>query len=208
MKRWIVFPILLFVCGCTTVRSTPLSRTESDTLYKDMERPQPQGVPITLKVPTHVDVYIMETYYLQDASKDDNYVDLVEVPMQRRNLWVQIKTIETEKVFTVDWKRPFSGTLDYSASMSDEQYFTQLGAKITDNTIKDVTSAFSSIVGKRTSAKGEVGADLIIDDRVVAFERFDIDACDFEQQVLTFVHHHLNACHDCEGPRLPVVSDQ
>ena len=111
--------LLLFLAistGCTTSRSTMLNRHEDGLFTKNCDVPT-RGIPITLKVPTHLDVTIIETYYLEDRSAGETkFADLREVPMNgHRNLTVETKTIETEKVFTVDWIRPAAGVLEYGA---------------------------------------------------------------------------------------------
>jgi hypothetical protein len=47
-------------------------------------------------------------------------------------------------------------------------------------------------------------------ERVVAIAMFDINACDFEDQVRTFVEHHVNQCHDCasDACRAPAAPSQ
>ena len=106
--------------GCTSMRSTMINRYEDDTFAgnsngdlkrHDMARPF-KGVPITIKVPTHVDVKIIETSYLFD-----NGSGLSEFKLMYPHRDVEIVTIETEKVFTVDFKRPISGSLNYKANI-------------------------------------------------------------------------------------------
>ena len=200
---------VIFVCntGCTTTRSTPLSRDGNNKLQKDLQ-PSPKGIPITIKVPTHLDVTIHETYYLENVATSDDagkqkFADLREVKTTNRNLWVEVTPIETEKVFTVDWKRPLSGTLDYSAELGEDQYFDKLGATTNDSSITDVTGLIGQITQTVIATAAPVGNDtnLLTDDRVVAHAKFDIDDCDFEEQVLAFVSHHLNNCNDCQGQR-------
>lgn len=188
--------------GCTTTRSTPVSRNGNGKLQKDLAS-SPKGIPITIKVPTHLDVTIHETFYLENVASDiKEFADLREVQMRNRNLWVEVTPRETEKVFTVDWKRPLSGTLAYSATLGDDQYFDALGATSTDNSITDVTGLIGQVAQLAAPTANEIpDTDLLTDDRVVAHARFDIDDCDFEQQVLNFVQHHLNNCNDCQGIR-------
>ena len=196
--------VVFFVCslGCTTTRSTPVSRDVSGKLRKDLE-PSPKGIPITIKVPTHLDITIHETFYLENvATEDDEHADLREVQMRNRNLWVEVTPIETEKVFTVDWKRPLSGTLGYTATLGDDQYFDALGANTDDSSISDVTGLLSQVAQTAAPTANEIDdTDLLTDDRVVAHARFDVDDCDFEQQVMSFVQLHLNGCNDCQGQK-------
>jgi hypothetical protein len=175
-----------------------MNRTTSDELHKDLQ-PSPKGIPITIKVPTHVDIYIYEKYFYQ-ALPADHPTMLKQVTMARPTLWVDVKPIETEKVITVDWKRPLSGTLAYGAKLGSDQYFDAINSKITDTTIKDVTAAIQAIAATPTAAGKIQGVtNLFEDDRVVAFKRFDLDECDVESQILEFVQHHLNGCNNCLG---------
>ena len=175
-----------------------MNRTTNDKLNKDMH-PSPKGIPITIKVPTHVDIYVYEKYFYQ-ALPADQPTTLKQVTMSRPTLWVDVKPIETEKVITVDWKRPFSGTLEYGTTLGSDQYFDSINSKITDTTIKDVTAAVKAIAATPTAAGSVKGAtNLYEDDRVVAFKRFDLDECDVESRILEFVHSHLNGCDNCLG---------
>ncbi len=198
-KQLIVCAVLACVlAGCATTRSTPMNRTTDDKLTKDMH-PSPRGIPITIKVPSHVDVYIYEKYFYQ-ALPEDQPTTLRQVTMSRPTLWVDVQPIETEKVVTVDWKRPLSGTLAYGTTLGSDQYFDSINSKITDTTIKDVTAAIKAIAATPTAAGKVQGVtNLYEDDRVVAFKRFDLNECDVESHILEFVHHHLNGCNNCLG---------
>lgn len=194
--------------GCTSLRSTIINRYEDDTYAgnsngelkrHDMARPY-RGVPITIKVPTHVDVKIIETSYMYNV--DDS---LRELKLSTPHREVDIKTIETDKVFIVDFKRPLSGSLNYKATFGDDQYFDEVSGKLEDTTITDVANLVATVapmLGKPAAGneKGAIGDELIVNKRVVAYRRFDIDATDFEMQVRCFLEEHLNCGHTCAGP--------
>jgi hypothetical protein len=80
---------------------------------------------------------------------------------------------------------------------------------IQDDTLKDATAAFSALApllrAKPTAAAGETTRldNTVRGSRVVAYRRFDLNDSDFEQQVCDFVEYHMNACHDCKGPKYP-----
>jgi hypothetical protein len=178
-----------------------------------------KGIPITLQVPSHLDVFIDEVYYLQgtvliegegeDAKAsfstiDEPLLDAEAHTPYTRILNVRTKLIKTKKVFTVDYKRPGSGSLNSNTTFSDEQYFKSITNSITDTTITDSALLLdSALKGVSTANKGptqeqlaEFG-DLLRDTRVVAYKRFDINEPDFELQVEEFVNTHLNSCDRC-----------
>jgi hypothetical protein len=193
--------------GCTSLRSTIINRFEDDTYAgnsngdlkrHDMARPY-RGVPITIKVPTHVDVKIVETSYMYRGPSDE----LRELKLTLPHRDVEIATIETDKVFIVDFKRPLSGSLKYKATFGEDQYFDEISGKLEDTTITDVASLVATIVpmfGKPASTTNTLADELIVNKRVVAYRRFDIDAPDFELQVRCFLDEHLNCGHTCVGP--------
>jgi hypothetical protein len=206
--------------GCTSVKSTALNRTESDVFIGNSNgKPRAHcaarpfnGVPITLRVPTHLDVVIKEKIYLKVGAERGS---LSRLKSDKRSLFVETQIIETDKVFTVDPKRPAAGQLDYTMKFgSDEsgidggednsQYFASINSRIQDDTIKDITGALKAVTDS-LAAKTNVGESkepdllLIPDVRTVAWRRFDIDACDFEQQVADFVAIHMSSCNSCQA---------
>ena len=222
-KIKIVFPCVLLtatLAGCTSVKSTALNRTESDVFIGNSNgKPRAHcaarpfnGVPITLRVPTHLDVVIREKIYLRLG---DEQGALSRLKADKRSLFVETQIIETDKVFTVDPKRPAAGQLDYTMKFgADEsatdggkdnsQYFSSIESRSQDDTIKDVTGALKAVTVS-LAANTNVGDGearelpvLVPDVRTVAWRRIDIDACDFEQQVADFVAVHMNSCNNCQ----------
>lgn len=159
----IVLPCALLTAsllGCTSVKSTALNRTETDVFIGNSNgKPRAHcaarpfnGVPITLRVPTHLDVVIKEKIYLKLGEEKGS---LSRLKADKRSLFVETQIIETDKVFTVDPKRPAAGQLDYTMKFgADEsgadggkdnsQYFSSIKSRIQDDTIKDITGALSS----------------------------------------------------------------
>jgi hypothetical protein len=126
----------------------------------------------------------------------------------RRNLSVKSEIIKTKKVFTVDFKRPAAGVLGYDAQFAN-QYFTEINNSVTDRTITDSADAIANVVPAlaKLAAAGqgvtpEFGAGLkdriVKGERVVAYQRFDIDSPSFECDLEAFVAQHVN-CTDCNG---------
>ncbi len=208
------------IMGCTSISSTLVNRTDNDVFIgnsngnpKDHCDARPyKGVPITVRVPTHLDVVIKEQIFL--ASTGGNAP--VRQKTSSRHLYVESAVVETDKVFTVDIKRPAAGVLNYTMTfgtntngLDNSQYFSALKSHIQDDTIKDVTTALktlSPLFAKKASAGGTAtdgDTQIILDSRTVAWKRFDIDACDFEQQVAAFVDRHLNCSNNCENYMRP-----
>ena len=212
--------------GCTSISSTLLNRTDNDVFIGNSNgepnshcgaRPF-KGVPITLRVPTHLDVAIKEKIFLRKLSNGN----LVRVQTKQRSLFVEPTVIETDKVFTVDPKRPAAGTLtstltwgtDQSSAggADNSQYFASIVNNIKDETIVDVTAALNTLLptlkGLNTSAgddqpgggaKATLESQLITESRTVAWKRFDLDAVGFEHEVADFVSQHMNCCNSCEA---------
>jgi hypothetical protein len=196
--------------GCTSISSTMLNRTETDDFIANSNgepkkhcaaRPF-KGVPITLRVPTHVDVAIYEKIRL--CLKDD---DLSVLRSQHRHLSVATQLIYTDKVFTVDVKRPAAGIANYTFTFGDEtgdldnkQYFKSIQSRIEDETIEDVTGAIETVLSGLRAANDAEGSMLLDSNdaayfdrvRTVAWKRFDCDAVDFEYQLAEFVSTHMN----------------
>lgn len=214
---------IMSLTGCTSIRSTMLLRTDNNSYVGNSNgsarcdgaaRPF-KGVPITVELPTHLDVSITETYYLfagiapATTNSADVAASLQEaVPSARRNLGVKAELVKTKKLFTVDFKRPAAGVLSYNAKFAG-QYFDAINNKIEDRTINDTADAIATVLPKLaslTAAKkgtdGTTGSELqnrvIKGERVVAFRRFDLNSPTFEDDVEQFVNQHLN-CDDCFG---------
>ncbi len=200
-----------FCCliGCQSFSSTMLNRLGDNSFVgnsngygKAGSQARPfKGIPITLQVPSHLDVYIDEVYYLQDGG---DKAQIVEPLADTRILKVRTELIKTKKVFTVDYKRPGSGTLNSNTQLSDEQYFKSISNSIIDTTITDSAALLNTVLtGRSTSADGPTTAqqslmsNLVRDTRVVAYKRFDINDPDFEYQVEAFVNQNLNDCDQC-----------
>ncbi|MSR57641.1 MAG: hypothetical protein EXS05_08210 [Planctomycetaceae bacterium] len=215
---WVVMlaSLTLFTLGCNSISSTLLNRTEDDTFFgnsngdpcrKCQTRPF-KGVPITLRVPTHFDIAIKETILLRADSEKKR---LTRVSTPRPQLFVEARIVETDKVFTVDVKRPAAGTLDYTMAfgenkdaLDNSQYFKQIKSKIVDKTINDVNTALQTILPllpkpglASPTAAGDGLSDVMSENRVVAWKRFDLDAPDFEHQVACFLEQHMNAASGC-----------
>jgi|GEM_PF-7045553 len=202
-----------FFSGCTSSSSTFLLRDESNSCWQTTCT---RGVPITVKVPTHVKMYVYEKHYLQVLSVGGvNQVQYLKLPPMRD--FAQ-EYIYTEKVVTVDFKRPAAGPFNLNVKFTADQYLDQVQQDLTDETIFRVGEFLSTIGAtfKPSLGNGD-GKAVNIDDilkevkSVVAVGIFEVDAPDFEQQVKTFLDGYLNKCNETifsaspagEAPPLP-----
>lgn len=200
--------------GCTSFRSLIMHRQEDDSLSRQCCPRKTCGVPVKLKVPSHVEVAIVETYFIipprgnEDNKKPPKIQTLT--PNGRNRILSVEKSLEyTDKVFTVDFPRPFAGTLSLGDQDSDkaglefdaEQYFKSIRGKVEDETIDTITKvlgsdAFAATTGETTRAlnvKVENGNYQRLK-RVVAFQRFDISEQGWEDQMQAFIDQHLGQC--------------
>ena len=202
IRSFIILLLLTVVSGCTSMTSSFLNRDDYDNFSRNSKHPA-KGIPITLKVPTHLKVRIEEEYYIQKGASGLQRVLTKTKPV----ISVETTFDYEEKIFTVDFKRPGAGTLQTDIKLDrDTQYFTQIHSKIVDNTIQEITKVvkqFSAPLGLKTSVGTNIADKLIIDRRTVAFGRFDINAPDFEQQLAGFFHTHINECNDCDAFVVP-----
>lgn len=215
LRKPLLAACLASAAGCTSLRSTMINRYEDDTFAgnsngelkrHDMARPY-RGVPITIKVPTHVDVKILEKSFLYSDGGA-----LRELNLSTPHREVELTTIETDKVFIVDFKRPLSGTLKYNATFGSDQYFNSISGKLEDTTITDVAALVATVapmLAKPAAGEGKqnnISDELITNQRLIAYRRFDIDAPDFEMQVRCFLDEHLNCGHTCSGSAEPLTT--
>lgn len=204
--------------GCTSISSTFLHRLDDDAMVgisngqagiNQHARPF-KGIPVTLKIPTHLDISIVETLMFVDQPESGK---LTHLPLARRHLDVLPEVQVSDKVFTVDVKRPAAGSLDYEIEFQDgkgnPQYFSQVGYHVVDQTIRDITAVVANLkpigplsgesTGRASATKQKEGDGVVLEPmvRTVAWKRFDLNAPDFEDQVLFFVNQHVNDCHSC-----------
>ena len=212
MRRYFLASFILFAGvmlspGCRSTSSTFMNRYDNDRIAGNSngerglhENAKPfKGIPVTMKVPTHLDVTVFETIYLDPVS-------LKTVPTERRNLSAKADTVFSDKVFAVDPKKAAAGDTNYSFTMVDG-YYTQVKTHVDDKTIKDINGALEKLLPllaakpapKALSRFGESGSTTAPEEktRVVAWKRFDLNSVDFEDQVTQFVEHHINNCNSC-----------
>jgi hypothetical protein len=221
----VAIAITALVAGCTSISSTVLNRQDDDVFVGNSNgrprgdgQPRPfKGVPMTIRVPTHLDIAIKENILLFRAPNGR----MQRIKTAKRSLFVEPKCIETDKVFMVDVKRPLAGALNYklvfgsnvSGGPDNSQYFNEVKTHLADTTIQDVNTALGSILplvaklaaGDTNPSAPPLDSTIATEVRTVAWKRFDLDAPDLHQQVAAFVEQHLNCCNDCH--EYPDVAD-
>lgn len=198
--------VMISAAGCKSISSTALNRRSNDLLVNDCK--STSGVPIRIKVPSHFQVHITETFMMQNEGSNKKW-EIVKVPQPLLNVETNLRY--TDKIFTVDFKRPAAGTSKYGAEFTDEQYFASIQHELEDKTIAETSAAIGNLIGAISKAAGgatvtpPANANIFTGTRTVAWAEFDINDPGFEEQVQAFVHHHVNCCHSCANP--PVSAD-
>ena len=193
--------LLFLICaGCSSISSTLLTR---DGLNLGWERHPPlKGIPITLNVPTHLKVYVFDKHYLgiQKIGADEVLLP-VDTGIPIRDFSHEL--LYTDKIFTVDFKRPGAGSSNLRLDMSNKQYFEKIQHDVTDETIARVADLFGAVFGMDaispvTPAGGPLPGKPDIKElrSVVAVGVFEVNAPDFDEQVMAFLNCHLNKSHD------------
>jgi hypothetical protein len=131
----------LFQAGCTSIGSTMLTRDESNSFWT--RKAKLQGVPITLKVPTHVKLTVFERHFLV-TDRDTKRTRRLTLPFVVRDFSQEF--IYTEKIFTVDFKRPAAGDYNLKLDLSPDQYIQKLQLDVTDETITQVKGLVEKLV--------------------------------------------------------------
>ncbi|MGC3967426.1 MAG: hypothetical protein QM775_08675 [Pirellulales bacterium] len=187
--------------GCTSIRSTFLTRDAANAGWE--RHCHLDGIPITLKVPTHIKLYVFDKHYLELVTMPDNSKQIVPIELDVPVRDFAQEFLFTEKIFTVDFKRPAAGSANLRLEMTDEQYFNKIQHDVTDDTIakvndlmKKFTPAGRSIFGMAASAEAGAAPKVKEVKSLVAVGLFDVDAPDLEQQLMNFLNCHINKSHD------------
>jgi len=193
--------MLTILCGgCASSESNVLTRNEMNNDWSMIKHVK--GIPITVKIPTHLKLYVFEKYYLQEVAVGGvSEIRAVELNVPVRDFAQDF--VFTEKVVMVDFKRPAAGEFELEVDLSDDQYIEKIRHDVTDQTIERVTELVGKLVpgGVADLASAPEGSG-VIDSKikeiksVVAVGVFEIDAPDFEAQMAEFLNCHVNNAHD------------
>ncbi len=205
--------ILLAATGCSAIRTELWTRDDTEYLHKDSSLDplavgKVKGIPVMLKVPSHIEVTIKETLY---ASHDPNNSIIRVVPLERPDLSVDAQLKYTEKMFVVDPQRVAAGSGGYGFGFgtvpnanggpaAGHGYLESLSYSADDETILQSSNLLSTVLSFGTRAKASAAPQefgLITVERVVAYRRFDLGSPTVDQEVFCFLEEKMNSCHSC-----------
>lgn len=202
---------LLVGLGCNSIKTLPMDRSEGGHLSPNPPCPL-QGVPVMLRVPTHLDVTIEEVEYWQVGEES-----LIPLNQDIRGRHISTEIQYTEKMFLVDPKRVASGTgfygfgFDGAGDNAGKGYLKSAAYGATDTTLSQTAALITNIAkaagGAPMSAEGITAKSMleattvIPTTRTVAFRKFDINRPTVDEEVRCFCQQYLNACQtDCGQP--------
>lgn len=212
--------------GCTYARTTPLKRlggddyaasSNGDTRRHGQVRPF-RGIPAVLEVPTHYAVTVKETCYVYWGKDGTIHEVAFRSPGEPRLLDASVVPIFRKKLFSVDFARPAGGTLTSTLAFNDVSpeltagHIKTINNTVQEQTINQITEALGENGIKKLFMRG--GAEMpdasantaaarfphtIKVEKTVAYALFDVDAPGVADQITGFLHHHISACHNCDG---------
>jgi hypothetical protein len=213
---YLIWPALLALItlglGCSSIRTEHLER---DLDLCGWKKTHLHGIPITLSVPHHFEVSIIETYYeiqgsiVREVSADPK---VNGPPVVTREVQLEVK--DTKEIFTVDFVKPASGTLDTKVELDpNAQYFKTINNTIVDTTISDIANSIKTLSGAISPlAKGaralQIDSRLTPHPRVVAMAVVEIADPHAKEKIHDFLCQHLNGCSTCAtraGERPPAA---
>ena len=213
----IVLGTIAIGAGCNSIRTTALDRSENGALSCSPQTSALKGVPVMLKVPTHIEVKVYQRdFWYQDTGSEK----LVLVPNQLQTRYVKTEVKETEQMFLVDPKRPAAGTGIYgftfsssgqNASSPGHGYLTGIQYKADDETLLKSASLVNSIAAallspppgnQGTKSNAVDRADkaripTVSTDRLVKMKRFDLNSPSIDGEIKQFLDANLNNCNSC-----------
>jgi hypothetical protein len=215
--RWtgLLISCLIFSSGCSSFRTTAVDRTETDCLVVNPNCPM-KGVPVSLRVPTHLELQVVETSYWEKKNMPGEKPTIFPLAGSRPTRQVLHTVCETEKIFLVDPARPVAGTSGYGFTFQSSQndrsressnagkgYLQSVQYRVDDQTINRSAELLSSSIGlinalQTSSSLPTVNqSNLIATDRTIAYARFDLNSPSFEADVAAFLDGHVNTpvCH-------------
>ncbi|MBL8819254.1 MAG: hypothetical protein JNL58_24700 [Planctomyces sp.] len=195
----ILTAVVCGLSGCTSFRTTIVQSTSNGAIIPNAAEEKARGIPVKLKVPSHVIVNIFETFFVQQDVKNGlpSEICMISSVGQRiRSLNLETSVDYTDKVFTVDFRRPAGGLLGISKLEFDsEQYFRKIEAAYEERTLADVDEAIGNIGSAFSSSttlpKSGEKKLLAFENRLIATQRFDLSEPDWETQMQCFVDLYL-----------------
>ena len=191
---------LMSLTGCTSFQTSMIGRGNDGEFSGNCTKLRGKGIPLKLKVPSHLEVRIVETIFIDpDTGK--------VLSTGKRILDVEQEVQYTDQMFFVDIARPIAGSVtadgqNQGFKIDSEGYLTSLSAEIKDTTINDISGILTGdpLKGLLTSAGVKGGKGLATQTRTIAVQRFDITECDWHHQMNDWVASIVEHCTiKCEG---------
>ncbi len=217
MRLALIFT-LFAIPGCSSFRTTTVDRSDNDCLVVNPTCPL-KGIPVALRVPTHLELRVIESSYWEKRNQPGTKPKLVPLSTCRPTRTVTHRVCETEKIFLVDPVRPGAGTMNYGFTFQSNNatdtgkaaagkgYLQNVQYKIDDQTIQHSADLLSNSLGLITALQTAAAnratpntSNLITTERAVAYARFDINSPSFEYDVAAFLDCHVNFVHEAHTP--------
>ncbi|MBL8810739.1 MAG: hypothetical protein JNM43_11225 [Planctomycetaceae bacterium] len=208
LARWSLVTLgisLGVISGCRSTSSIMFSRNESNTAWCQFKKVD--GVPITVKIPTHLKLYVYDKYFLEiDKIAGSERLAKADIPILRD---FAHEMIYTEKVVMVDFKRPAAGSSNLKVDFTEDQYIKNMQQDITDETLQRVNELVATTLPSFVEASGGTEPQKIEDrikevKSIVAVGMFDVDDPNFEMLVQQFLQDHVNCSAGCPAGQFPV----
>jgi hypothetical protein len=189
--------------GCTSIKSTWYGDDGCQTCEKTKQHLH--GVPTTLDIPTHALVKVTRTRYgrIDPATASMTFYPELE------SKTVDVGWVISKEIFTVDFKRPASGTLAYDLKFTN-QTITKIENSLDDKTIASVAGLIAQVLktvptvtgGAATAAIGDQngGSGLVAFPEVIASELFALNEPKVHERIQAFVEIYVNQCGRQCGP--------
>lgn len=213
---------VIVFAGCNSIRTTVLDRSEAGCLTSKPIAGHLKGVPVMVKVPTHVEVKVFQREFWYQDNDSDRLVPIKnEIPTR----YVNTDLKQTEQMFVVDPQRPAAGTGIYgfrfaSGATSPQEgdlgkgYLRGIEYKSDDKTLTEsaklVNSIASFLLAPGAGAPGTLSSTqdlefgqsvpIVSTDRLVSFRRFNINSPTIDADITTFLNEYLNNCQSCLEP--------
>lgn len=219
-RYWLGLALLwLSATGCSSLHTTFFRRHDDDTLCKENDVPI-HGVPVMVKVPTHLELRVDETIHLIKEPGKTTVQVIGPAGTTLRSVDANLRV--TEKMFVLDPKRPMSGTANYGFAFQSKPdgnsnaakdlargaaghgYLQGLKYKVDDQTLANVSTFLANIapllatpVARSEDAPADPLKGVYTTRRTIAFGLFDLASPSFEDEVNAFLEEHVNRCSPC-----------
>lgn len=200
--RWtcaLIGLLLLSSPACNSIKTTPIDRQSGGQLSADCQSPLP-GIPVMLRVPTHLDVEIKEVEYWTPSQ---GILRPLAGQTTSRHVSAEVQSIE--QMFLVDPKRVASGSgaygFQFDAKHAGHGYLSGADYQANDTTLSQTSTLIASIAKTTGSPISAAEQDLastsgvITTTRTIAFRKFDINSPSVDQEVKQFCDQYVNGIH-------------